>query len=69
MQTWPVLVIPQPKASYFELYLDGVTRLCCPNCGGKGEHWYMGEVMPGECVMNVICEDDCVRTLLSLDQS
>ena len=32
-------------------------KLEVPNCGGHGGHWYMEEVVPGECMANALQED------------
>ena len=40
-----------------------------PELQGKGWHWYMGEVVPGECMTNALYEDNHVSTLSSSDQS
>ena len=65
-QTRPVSVFPRPNAPHFELCSDGMMSWRCPNCGGKGEHWYVGEVVPRECITNALPTDNCSRTLSSL---
>ena len=47
-----VLVFPHPNAPHFELCTDSVVSWRCPNCRGWGGHWYLGEVVPRECIMN-----------------
>ena len=62
MQTHPVTVVPGLPASQFMLCLDGDPNWRCPNCGGLGSHWYMEEVVPGECVANALPVDEQSRS-------
>ena len=64
MSVFPHLDIP-----HFKLYLDSMMSWRCPKCSRKGGHWYIGEVMPKECVMNALYADNCSRTLSSSELS
>ena len=45
-QSWR-FPIPMPPI-FLQPYSDSMKNWKCPNCRGKGGHWYMGEVVPGE---------------------
>ena len=64
--TCPVSVFPCPASPTFELCFDGELKWSCLNCGRWCGHWYVGEVIPGECISNALYENECTWTL-SLD--
>ena len=37
---------------------DGEPNWRCLNCGGLSGHWYIEEVVPGECVANALQVDE-----------
>ena len=69
MQMCLLSVFPHPKAPIFELCMDGVAGWRCAKYGGKGGHWYMGEVIPRECVTNMLFKNNHMGSLLSSDRS
>ena len=61
-------MFPHPLTPTFMSCMDWDRRWRCPNCGGQGGHWYMGEVVPGDYATVALSNDESSRTTFSLEE-